>query len=90
MADVAAASDQQATGVQQITTSVARLDALTQGTAATAEEGAAASEELSGQALGLHHMVDALVTLLEGTSGDGEPAPVREPRASARARVPAF
>lgn len=92
VADVAAASDQQATGVQQINTAVARLDSLTQGTAATAEEGAAASEELSGQALGLHHMVDALVTLLEGTSGAGEPvpAPAREPRAPARARVPAF
>jgi methyl-accepting chemotaxis protein len=76
VADVATASDQQATGVQQINVSMNQLDRITQANAASAEESASASAELSAQAVELHHMVDELFTLLngEGAAPDASPS----------------
>ncbi len=48
--EVSVASRQQAQGIDQVTQAIAQMEKVTQGTAATAEESAAASEELSAQA----------------------------------------
>ncbi len=48
--DIAAASNEQATGISQINTAIEQVAQVVQTNSATAEECAAASEELSGQA----------------------------------------
>ncbi len=83
VSEVAQASDQQATGVQQINTAVSQMDKITQSTAANAEESAAASEELSAQAVELNEMVDQLVVLVNGANGQSHEAP-RAKKAQAR------
>ena len=55
-----ASSREQATGVTQITQAMMQIDRLTQSTAASAEEGASASIELSSQAEDMKNSVDAL------------------------------
>lgn len=59
--DVAAASREQATGIESINASVAQLDSLTQSNSASAEESASASDELSSQARQLASMVDLVM-----------------------------
>jgi methyl-accepting chemotaxis protein len=57
IAEIAAASDQQSQGVEQINTAIEQMNQVTQQTAANAEESASASEELSGQANEMNGMV---------------------------------
>ncbi len=57
VAEIAAAAEQQTTGVRQITTAVGELNAGTQETAANAEESASAATELSAQAERLQEVV---------------------------------
>lgn len=57
VAEINAASDEQTRGVAQITTAVQELDSVIQRNAASAEEMAATSEELSAQAAYLHEAV---------------------------------
>jgi methyl-accepting chemotaxis protein len=64
-------SQKQARGIDQISKAVAQMDQVTQGTAASAEQSASASEELSAQAQALNHIVSALGTLV---GGGGNPA----------------
>ena len=75
--DVSVASSQQAQGVEQVSQAIAQMEKVTQGTAATAEESAAASQVLKGQA----EVATAVVTRLEGMVGANArraatPAPV--------------
>jgi methyl-accepting chemotaxis protein len=73
-------SQEQARGIDQISKAIAQMDQVTQGTAASAEESASASEELSAQAQALNHIVGELGALV---GGGGESGSVR--RDSARA-----
>ncbi len=57
VAEIAAASSEQAQGVSQINQGVNQIDQVTQQNTASAEESAAASEELSGQAAQLREML---------------------------------
>lgn len=57
VAEIAAASSEQAQGVNQISQGVSQIDAVTQQNTANAEESAAAAEELSGQATQLNEML---------------------------------
>ena len=50
IAEIAAASHEQSTGISQVNDSVSQMDKVTQSNAAGAEESAAAAEELSAQA----------------------------------------
>jgi len=63
---VAAAGQEQSKGIEQVNLSVSQMDKVTQGNAASAEESAAASEELSKEALNLTAMVEVLVTVARG------------------------
>jgi len=82
MAEISAASSEQAQGIGQINTAVTELDKVTQQNAANAEESASAAEEMSAQAETMKGMVDELVAMV-GRSGkvqkadsrSGHPAP---------------
>ena len=64
IAEIAAASKEQAQGIEQVNTAVSQMDKVTQSNAAGAEESAAASEELSSQAVHLSDLVGELGALV--------------------------
>lgn len=66
--EIAAASKEQAQGIEQINTSMSEMESVTQGTAASAEESAAASEEMKAQARRLKEIVESLNAILTGAS----------------------
>jgi methyl-accepting chemotaxis protein len=70
--EIAAASKEQSTGIEQVNTSLAQMDKVTQSSAANAEESAAASEELNSQAEQLNGMVGELIALVGGTTAAGK------------------
>lgn len=72
IAEVSAASTEQAQGIGQVNTAVSQMDKVTQGNAANAEESASASEELNAQASSLNNMVEDLVALVRGSNGSGQ------------------
>ena len=57
IAEIAAASQEQSQGIDQVNTAVAQMDKVTQQNAANSEESASAAEELSSQAEELQGMV---------------------------------
>jgi methyl-accepting chemotaxis protein len=57
IAEIAAASQEQSAGIEQINTAVAQMDKVTQQNAANSEESASAAEELSSQAEELKNMI---------------------------------
>ena len=63
-AEVAGASREQTQGITQINVAVGQMDKVTQSNAASAEESAAAAQELNAQALGMKQAVDELLTLV--------------------------
>jgi len=71
IAEIAAASNEQALG-EQVNTAVAQMNTVTQQNAANSEESASAAEELSSQAAELANMVGNFHL---SSSGDGRPAP---------------
>jgi methyl-accepting chemotaxis protein len=62
--EIAAASREQATGIDQVNQAVNQMDKVTQTNAANAEESAAASQELSAQAEQLRSCVVELSALV--------------------------
>jgi methyl-accepting chemotaxis protein len=64
--EIATASNEQSQGITQVLTAITHMDTATQTTAATAEESAAAAQELNAQALSLDHVVDQLGALVQG------------------------
>jgi methyl-accepting chemotaxis protein len=69
VAEVAGASREQTQGISQINTAVGQMDKVTQSNAATAEESAAASEELNAQAEVMKQSVGELLKLVGGAAG---------------------
>ncbi|KKL84126.1 hypothetical protein LCGC14_1967830, partial [marine sediment metagenome] len=65
--EIAAASQEQAQGIEQVNSSVTQMDKVTQQNAANAEESASASEELSAQAEELNNMVRQLQAVVGGS-----------------------
>ena len=80
--EIAAATNEQAQGVDQVNTAVAQMDKVTQQNAASAEESASASEQLSAQAGQLDDMVNNLVALVNGQGNT--PTTQRSPNPSPR------
>ena len=64
VAEIAAASDEQARGIEQVSSAVVDMDSVTQQNAANAEDSASSSEEMLSQAGGLKEMVTELVSLV--------------------------
>jgi methyl-accepting chemotaxis protein len=66
VAEISAASQEQAQGIEQVNVAVAQMDRLTQQNASNSEESASASEELSAQARELNDMVLLLRRVANG------------------------
>ena len=62
--EIAAASREQAQGIEQVATAVAQMNQVTQANAANAEESASASEELNAQVEQVNSMIQELVALV--------------------------
>lgn len=72
LGEIAAASQEQALGIEQINVAVAQMDKAVQKNAANAEQSAAAAQELQAQAQLLRRLVEELLTLVEGSCGSQE------------------
>jgi methyl-accepting chemotaxis protein/methyl-accepting chemotaxis protein-1 (serine sensor receptor) len=83
-------SQEQARGIQQISKAIAQMDRVTQSTAASAEQGASASEELSAQAEAMDHAVRKLSQLVDDDiEADVRRPPLAKPTAASKNRIPA-
>ncbi len=69
--EITAATNEQAQGVDQVNTAVAQMDKVTQQNAASAEESASASVQLTAQADSLNGMVGQLISLVKGVNMNG-------------------
>jgi hypothetical protein len=67
------ASEQQTMGIEQVAQAIVQMEKVTQTTAATAEEGAAASEELNAQAESSMEVVRRLGQMIGGAQTAGVP-----------------
>jgi len=92
IAEIAAASNEQAQGIEQVNTAVASMNHVTQQNAANSEESASAAEELSSQAAELSNMVAAFTLSSGGGSRPGgsrrsAPSPQRRQAALSAPKV---
>lgn len=71
VAEIAAASNEQAQGIDQINKAATEMDQVTQQNAANAEESASASEELNAQAEQMRSVVEGLVAIIGGNAANG-------------------
>lgn len=62
--DVSSASNEQAQGVEQLNIAVSQLDKITQANAATSEESASASQQLSSKTIDLDHVIQELINVV--------------------------
>jgi methyl-accepting chemotaxis protein len=76
-------SQEQSRGIQQISKAIAQMDQVTQSTAASAEQGASASEELSAQAEAMDHAVRKLSRLVDSS----DETVLRRPASASRTAV---
>jgi methyl-accepting chemotaxis protein len=95
IAEIAAASQEQSQGIDQINTAVAQMDKVTQQNAANSEESASASEQLSSQAEELQSMIAQFIlsqatqrritshsTTMKKTSFTAHPKPMKKTAAT--------
>jgi methyl-accepting chemotaxis protein len=68
IAEIAAASNEQAQGIDQVNIAVNQMDQVTQKNAANAEETASASEEMNSQAESLKTMISDLASVVGGAA----------------------
>jgi methyl-accepting chemotaxis protein len=83
---VAAASEEQTSGIDQINDGVNQIDQTTQSNAASAEELAASAEELSGQTEELNGMILDLQTVVGGSSSSANAGDYRAQTSPAGSR----
>ncbi|MDO9110395.1 MAG: methyl-accepting chemotaxis protein [Desulfatirhabdiaceae bacterium] len=86
--EIAAASNEQAQGIEQVNIAVTEMDKVTQQNAATAEESASASEELNAQAEEMKSFVADLAAMVGGKVGvsTGNHRTDRRPKAATHDR----
>jgi len=87
--EVASASREQAEGIGEINTAMNRLDQVTQTNAASAEESAAASKDLEGQARMVQSSVELLRLVTDGARAAARTMTYDAPAAPVRARATA-
>ena len=75
VAEIAAASNEQARGIEQVNTAVMDMDKVTQQNAANAEESASAAEEMTAQAEQMKSVVGELVALVGGNGAGAKCGP---------------
>jgi methyl-accepting chemotaxis protein len=69
--EIKAASNEQSGGIEQVNIGVQEMEKVTQQTAASAEESASASEEMKAQAEHMEDVVEALVSIVGGSTTNG-------------------
>ena len=69
MAEIAAASTEQRTGIEQVNQAVMQMDTVTQQNAALVEEASAAAQSMAAQSSGLRELVS--IFKLDGSAGQG-------------------
>ena len=79
IAEIAAASKEQTSGISQISKAIAQMDRVTQSTAASAEEAAASSEQMNAQAEGLRNKVHILRSMVTKKTSSGSTSSVGIP-----------
>lgn len=72
VSEIAAASQEQAQGIEQVNKAVAEMDKVTQQSAAIAEESSGASEEMNSQAEKLKHFVAQLIDIVGGNANHSD------------------
>jgi ABC-type transporter Mla subunit MlaD len=72
IAEIATASQEQSQGITQVGSALNQMDKVTQSNAASAEETAAAAEQLNAQSMELNHVVTLLHEIIEGTRRNSE------------------
>ena len=77
VSEIANASDEQSQGIEQVNAGLGQIDEVTQANTASAEESAAASEELSSQANQLSHLLGKFNLRASRTHAEA-PIPVEE------------
>ncbi|MDR6874133.1 methyl-accepting chemotaxis protein [Bosea sp. BE125] len=88
IAEISAASGEQANGIDEMSQAVAHLDEMTQANAALAEQSAASAGSLSGRIVQLNDLVAAFRTGPEGaTASSASYAPAPHPAARASAAL---
>ncbi len=91
IAEIAAAGQEQAAGIDQINKAITQLESVTQQNAALVEEAAAASESMASQSKGLQQMVTRFnvgdVDLDDSSFGSAAPAAAAAPAPRATAKV---
>ena len=87
--EIAAASDEQREGIEQVNGSIVQMDQVTQQNAALVEQAAAAAAAMREQAAGLAQLVDTFQLAASATTQAHAHAPVQAlPRPPARAALP--
>ncbi len=84
VAEIAAASSEQAQGIEQVNKAMAEIDKITQSNAAGAEQSAAAAEQMSSQAEIMRAHVGELENLVGSKAGQQEDAAASPPGAENR------
>ncbi|MFH0727672.1 MAG: methyl-accepting chemotaxis protein [Pseudomonadota bacterium] len=74
VSEIAAASNEQAQGIEQVNRAVVEIDKVTQSTAGAAEESASANEALKGEAKQMGRIVGDLFRLIEGSDKPRQPS----------------
>ncbi len=76
IAEIAAASREQAQGISQINTAVSEMDKITQHNAANAEQSSSASAEMNSQAEQMERIVDKLTSLVKKSKNGAKQGPL--------------
>jgi len=84
--EIAASSNEQAQGIEQVNKTVVEMDKVVQQTAANAEESASTSEEMNAQAEQMKGFVEELVAVVGSKNGsvDGKRRPFDKPTEGVR------
>ncbi len=88
MAEIAAASKQQATGVEEINRAITQMDQMTQQNGALVEESAASSRTLQDEAQTMYEKMSSF-SIGEEYSPVEKPAPAKRPVQSVQVKKPA-
>lgn len=87
--EIATASAQQNQGISQISTAITKMDQITQGNAAQAEEGASSAQELNAQAIQLDRIATELIILVKGMNLEAQSLSESESAPATPAKAPA-
>ena len=89
VAEIAAASNEQAQGIEQVNTAVTEMDRVVQQNSANAEESASASETMNTQADKMKTIVEDLMRIVAGSRQTLEKKGGHQPRLTSHAASPA-